>query len=122
MPVCRVGTLQKLIKFLSSSSWIGSRSESNLRDPNCPKRWLVDGNRGNVKYYLISTYEAHVTQHFKNIAFHLSGGCLSPNCFCSLFHYPPALLPDCFAGTDSSHFIQRIENDKMERTGLEQRT
>lgn len=108
----------KLIGFLSYSSLFGSWTEGNRRYSNCSKRWLVDSNRGIVKYYLISTYEAHVTQHFRNIASHLSEPVSGK----------PVSLFSCAAARalywhrDSSHFIQRIENDKMERKGAEQRT
>lgn len=44
----------------------------NQIGPDSPKHWLVDGNRGIVESHLISLYEAHVAQHFRNIAFHLS--------------------------------------------------
>lgn len=50
----------------------------NRIDPNCRKRWLMGGNGGITNSDLISTvYESPVTRHFRNIAFHLSGGCRS---------------------------------------------
>lgn len=50
----------------------------NLIYANCRKQWLMGGNGGIIKSDLMSTvYESPVTRHFRNIAFHMSGGCLS---------------------------------------------
>lgn len=50
----------------------------NRIDPNCRKHWLMGGNVGIIESDLISAvYESPVTEHFRNITFHLSGGCLS---------------------------------------------
>lgn len=91
----------------------------NQIDPNCPKRWLMDGNTDIVDHYLVSTYEARVTLHFKNIAFHRSEPALYLRPI-SLFSGAAARLLG--RHEDSSHFIQRIQDDKMGGTGAERRS
>lgn len=67
---------------LALGNWVfnprSSQVGSNRIDLNCRKRWLMGGN-GGIKSDQISTvYESPVTQHFRNIAFHLSGRLSEP--------------------------------------------